>query len=181
MIFGDANGGWTLREAILAAALMEELPRFYLEQPCVTLEECLRVRAHTSLPMILDEVITDVQTLLLAWEAHALEGFNLKLNRVGGLTSARLLRDLGQHLGLIVNIEDSWGGDLTTAAVSHLAASTDPRTLQMVSFMNDWTNEHVAGHQPRSQNGFGSAPRGRGLGVIVDDDALGQPFAGFGT
>jgi cis-L-3-hydroxyproline dehydratase len=181
VVFGDANGGWTLGDAVIAARLLEDLPRFYLEQPCATFEECLRVRAHTRLPLILDEVITDLQSLLRAWEAHALEGFNLKLNRVGGLSAARLLRDVGQQLGLIVNVEDSWGGDLTTAAVSHLAASTWPESLRMVSFMNDWTNEHVAGHEPRSRDGFGAAPAAPGLGIAVDAAALGAPFATFGA
>jgi L-alanine-DL-glutamate epimerase-like enolase superfamily enzyme len=179
VVFGDANGGWTLADAVTAARLLEELPRFYLEQPCATYEECLRVRRHTRLPLILDEVITDVQSLLRAWEAQALEGFNLKINRVGGLTPARLLRDLGQQLGLIVNVEDSWGGDLTTAAVSHLAASTWPESLRMVSFMNDWTREHVAGHEPRSRDGCGAAPTAPGLGITVDPAALGEPFATF--
>jgi cis-L-3-hydroxyproline dehydratase len=180
VIFGDANCGWSLREAVSAARLMEDLPRFFLEQPCATFDECVRVREHTSLPMILDEVITDLQSLLRAWEARALEGFNLKINRVGGLTNARLLRDVGQQLGLTVNVEDSWGGDLTTAAVSHLAASTRAECLQMVSFMNDWTNEHIAGHEPRSRKGIGSAPAGPGLGIVVDPAALGDPFATFG-
>ena len=179
VVFGDANGGWTLGDAVIAARLLEDLPRFYLEQPCATFEECLRVRAHTRLPLILDEVITDLQSLLRAWEAGALEGFNLKLNRVGGLSAARLLRDTAQQLGLIVNVEDSWGGDLTTAAVSHLAASTWPEALRMVSFMNDWTNEHVAGYEPRSRDGFGAAPSAPGLGIRVDPGALGEPFAGF--
>ena len=42
--------------------------------------------------------------------------------------------------------------------------------------MNDWTNEHIAGHQPHSQNGFGSAPTTPGLGVDVDLAALGAPL-----
>jgi cis-L-3-hydroxyproline dehydratase len=130
--------------------------------------------------MILDESITDLQTLLRAWTAQAIEGFNLKINRVGGLTRAKLLRDAGQELGLRVNVEDSWGGDLTTAAVSHLAASTSSGALTMVSFMNDWTNEHIAGHEPRSVDGFGTAPTGPGLGVSVDSEQLGKPFASFG-
>ncbi|MBS1868622.1 MAG: mandelate racemase/muconate lactonizing enzyme family protein [Actinobacteria bacterium] len=179
LVYGDANRGWSLREALLAARLMEDLPRFWLEQPCATFEECVRVRERTSLPMILDETIVDLQTLLAAWEARALDGFNLKLSRVGGLTRARLLRDVGQALGLVVNVEDSWGGDLTTAAVSHLASSTDARALQMVSFMNDWTNEHIASYEPRSHDGFGSAPAGPGLGVTVDLGTLGAPVASF--
>jgi cis-L-3-hydroxyproline dehydratase len=63
-----------------------------------------------------------------------------------------------------------------TAAVSQLAASTPPDTLFTVSFMNDWTNEHVAGHQPRSEHGFGSAPTQPGLGIDVDVGALGEPL-----
>jgi len=179
VIIGDANGGWNLREAVTAARLMDGLGGLILEQPCATYEECLRVREHTSLPMILDEVITDLQMLVRAWEDKAMEGFNLKISRVGGLTNARLMRDVGERLGLTVNVEDSWGGDLTTAAVSHLAASTGPRCLVMVSFMNDWTKEHVAGYQPRSDGGCGSAPTGPGLGIAVDAEMLGAPFASF--
>ena len=41
--------------------------------------------------------------------------------------------------------------------------------------MNDWTNEHVAGYQPRSVDGFGSAPTGPGLGIEVDAERLGAP------
>jgi len=108
--------------------------------------------------------------------AKALEAFNLKISKVGGLTHAKLMRDLAMALGLRVTIEDTWGGDLVTAAVSHLAASTPPETLFTVSFMNDWVNEHVAGHEPRSQAGFGSAPSRPGLGIDVDVEALGAPL-----
>ena len=62
-----------------------------------------------------------------------------------------------------------------TAAVSHLAASARPDALFTVSFMNDWTNEHVAGYVPRSRGGFGAAPAGPGLGVDVDVERLGAP------
>lgn len=176
VIVADANGGWRLQDAVVAARLLDGLERVFFEQPCPTLEECLIVRERTTLPMVLDECITDVRSLLRAYEAKAMEAFNLKISKVGGLTKARLMRDLAVELGLRVTIEDTWGGDLVTAAVSHLAASTAPDTLFTVSFMNDWTNEHVAGHEPRSQNGFGSAPGGPGLGVDVDVEALGEPI-----
>ena len=48
--------------------------------------------------------------------------------------------------------------------------------LFTVSFMNDWTNEHVAGYEPRSSGGRGSAPAGPGLGVDVDLGRLGAPL-----
>jgi L-alanine-DL-glutamate epimerase-like enolase superfamily enzyme len=125
--------------------------------------------------MVLDEVITDVQSLLRAYEARAMEAINLKISKVGGLTRARQIRDLAQQLGLRLTIEDTWGGDITTAAISHLAASTEPEALFTVSFMNDWTNEHIAGYEPRSASGRGAAPTRPGLGIDVDVEALGEP------
>jgi L-alanine-DL-glutamate epimerase-like enolase superfamily enzyme len=176
VIVADANGGWRLQDAVVAARAIEDLERVFFEQPCPTLEECLIVRQRTTLPMVLDECIRDVHSLLRAYEAKAMEAFNLKISKVGGLSHAKLMRDLAVRLGLRVTIEDAWGGDLVTAAVSHLAASTPPETLFTVSFMNDWTNEHVAGKNPRSQAGFGSAPAGPGLGIDVDVSALGAPL-----
>jgi L-alanine-DL-glutamate epimerase-like enolase superfamily enzyme len=180
VIVADANGGWRLQDAVVAARLLDRLPRLFFEQPCPTLEECLIVRERTTLPMVLDEVIVDVQSLLRAYEARAMEAINLKIGKVGGLTRARIVRDLAESLGLRLTIEDTWGGDVTTAAISHLAASTRPEALFTVSFMNDWVVEHVAGHEPRSSGGFGAAPDGAGLGIEVDVDALGEPLLDVG-
>jgi cis-L-3-hydroxyproline dehydratase len=180
VVIADANGGWRLQDAISAAQLLEGLPRLHLEQPCPTLEECLQVRRRTRLPMVLDESIADVQSLLRAWGAQGMEGINLKISKVGGLTKARLMRDLAESLGLGLTIEDTWGGDVTTAAISHLAASTSRDALFTVSFMNDWTNEHVAGYSPRSEGGRGRPPEGPGLGIEVDVELLGEPFFSVG-
>jgi cis-L-3-hydroxyproline dehydratase len=180
VVIADANGGWTLQDAILAARLLTPLPRVYLEQPCPTLEECLHVRRHTTLPMILDEVITDIPSFLRAAHEGAMEAINLKIGRVGGLAPARLLRDLAGALGIRVTVEDMWGGDIVTSAISHLAASTRPEMLFTVSFMNDWVREHVAGHEPRSHEGFGQAPDGPGLGIRVDAGRLGAPLFSAG-
>jgi L-alanine-DL-glutamate epimerase-like enolase superfamily enzyme len=180
VIVADANCGWLVQDAVVAARLLDGLDRVYLEQPCRTLDECLAVRERTTLPMILDEIILDVPTLMRAVGANGLEAFNLKISRVGGLTNARLMRDLAERLGLRVTIEDTWGGDVTTAAVAHLAASTRPEHLLTVSFMNDWTREHIAGYQPRSEHGVGAAPSGPGLGIEVDLDMLGDPVFAIG-
>ncbi len=175
-IVADANGGWRLQDAMIAARLIEPIERVFFEEPCKTLEECLYVRNHTTLPMVLDEVITDTNTMLRAYHAQGMEAVNLKISKFSGLTGSKLIRDLADQLGLRITIEDTWGGDLVTAAVSHLAASTKADQVLTVSFMNDWTNEHIADYQPRSDNGFGAAPTGPGLGVEVDIAALGAPL-----
>ncbi len=178
VIVADANCGWRLQDAVIAARLLEDLDRVYLEQPCRTLEECLIVRERTTLPMVLDEVITDPQALIRAFNARAMEAINLKISRVGGLTKAKFMRDLCESLGVRMTIEDTWGGDLTTAAVSHLAASTDPDLLFAASYMNDWVLEHVAGYSPRSRDGRGTVSNADlpGLGIDVDVASLGAPL-----
>lgn len=176
IVIADANGGLRVQDAVVAARLLERLDRVYLEQPCPTLEECLYVRGLTTLPMVLDEVITDTSSFLRAWRENGMDAFNLKISKVGGLTRARRLRELAEALGVSLTIEDTWGGDVVTAAVSHLAASVDRQLLFTVSFMNDWTNEHVAGYEPRSRDGVGSAPDTPGLGIDVDTETLGKPL-----
>lgn len=175
-ITGDANGAWRRQDAILFANLVRDVPRFRIEQPCPTLEECVAVRRLTSLPMVLDEVITDVNVLIRAAGLDAMDQVNLKVSRVGGLLPARLLRDTAIALGIRLMIEDSWGGDIVSATTAHLAAGTPADALFAVSFMNDWTNEHVAGYQPRSSGGVGRVPEGPGLGIDVDVAALGEPI-----
>jgi L-alanine-DL-glutamate epimerase-like enolase superfamily enzyme len=175
-IIGDANGGWRRQDAIIAARLLGGFDRLRLEQPCPTLEECLAVRRLSTLPFVLDEVITDLPTLVRAAAADAMDHINLKIGRVGGLTKARLMRDAAVELGLTLTIEDSWGGDLVTAAVSHLAAGVPAAQLFAASYMNDWTVEHIARYQPRSRDGRGPVPPGPGLGIEVDLDRLGAPL-----
>ena len=175
-VIGDANGAWRRQDAIMAAGLMAGFERFRLEQPCPTIEECLAVRHLTTLPMVLDEVIVDLPTLVRAAGLEAMDGVNLKIGRVGGLLPARLMRDTAVRLGIRLMIEDAWGGDIVTAAVAHLAAGTPPEALFAVSFMNDWTLEHVAGYQPRSVRGMGPVPDGPGLGIDVDVAAFGAPL-----
>lgn len=118
----------------------------------------------------------DLGALTRAASLEAMDHINLKLGRVGGLSKARLLRDAAVELGIRLTIEDTWGGDLTTAAVSQLAAGVPPDSLFAVSYMNDWTNEHIAGYQPRSDNGRGRVPSGPGLGVEIDEEMLGAPL-----
>ena len=45
------------------------------------------------------------------------DAINLKISKVGGLTKARMIRDLAVACGIPMNIEDTWGGDIVTSAI----------------------------------------------------------------
>lgn len=175
VIIADANGGWNLLDAQIALRAMDDLP-VLIEQPCRSTEDCILATAQSRLPLVLDESICGPADVFRAKEDARAVSINIKISRVGGLTNAVRMRDLMQDLNLMVSIEDMWGGDIITAAVSHIAATTRPESLLMTSFFNDWTDGHVAGHQPRSVDGRGSAPRQPGLGITVDAQLLGEPL-----
>ena len=175
IVIADSNGGWNLLDARIAMNSMADLPVF-IEQPCRTTEDSVLASRDSRLPLVLDESIVTLSDVYEAKSSAGVSSINIKISRIGGLTGAALMRDVMQELNLMVSVEDMWGGDLITAAVSHLAASTRPESLLMTSFMNDWTDGHVAGYQPHSVNGRGSAPTGPGLGIEVDTSLLGEPL-----
>jgi L-alanine-DL-glutamate epimerase-like enolase superfamily enzyme len=174
-VVADANGGWNLRSAQIALSAMADLPIF-IEQPCRATDDCIFAMRHSSLPLVLDESILGVTDVFRAKFDAGAVSINIKISRVGGLTQAARIRDLMQELDMMVSMEDAWGGDIVSAAVSHLAASTRPENFQNASFMNDWTDGHVADHSPRSVNGRGSAPTAPGLGIAVQVDGLEHVF-----
>lgn len=178
VVIADANGGWDVFEAIEAVSRLKDV-WVPIEQPCRTIDDCILVKKHMNQHLILDESIVTLDDLYRAKYEAGISAINLKLSRVGGFSNALQLRDAAQSLGLKVSMEDTWGGDLTSAAVNHLAATTTPDKLFNVSYFNDWTNEHIADYQPRSENGRGTAIMAPGLGVNVDESQLSQ-VAEFG-
>jgi L-alanine-DL-glutamate epimerase-like enolase superfamily enzyme len=177
-LFIDSNAGWTFLEASVAMHALEDL-NIYVEQPCADPADCAMLRRISRLPMIMDEAVVTLADLHRAKYEVTAGAINIKVGRVGGITQAANFRNAAQNLGMHFCIEDIWGGDVTTAAVSHLAASAQPANLLHTSFFNDWTEEHVAGYQPRVLNGRGAAPIAAGLGITIDRSMIGDPVASF--
>lgn len=174
IVIVDANAYWRQHEAVQVVAALEDTV-IYVEQPCRTLAACLAVRRRSTRPFILDESLTDLDALLQARAENGMDAAMLKLSRFGGISRLRLARDLCQQWGMAVTIEDSGGGDIVSAAMAHLAASTRPGHLLNGSLINVDVNEHLA-DGPRAERGRGTVPTGPGLGIRVDERALGAPL-----
>ena len=78
---------------------------------------------------MLDENIDGLDMLLRAKADLAMDVVNLKISKLGGLTKTRQARDLCVSMGIAMTLEDSWGGDIATAAIAHLAHSTPTEFL----------------------------------------------------
>jgi len=91
----DANGGWTVSEAVAAAAaLTADGPLEYLEQPCATVPELAEVRRLVDVPVAADESIRKADDPLHVVRAKAADVAVLKVAPLGGV--ARLLDIAGQ-------------------------------------------------------------------------------------
>jgi L-alanine-DL-glutamate epimerase-like enolase superfamily enzyme len=140
---------------------------------------CLATRRRTQLPFILDETIDGADALLRAHRDIAMDAINLKISKVGGLTKARLIRDLCVTLQIPMTIEDSWGGDIITAAIAHLAHSTPERYRFSSTDFNSYVTVHNASGAPQRQEGCMIAGHEPGLGIAPDFDSLGSPVAEY--
>ena len=176
ILIADANTGWTLPGAARVVAAVKDLD-VYIEQPCRTYEECLAIRRRTALPFILDEVIDGLPALLRGLQDHAFDAINLKISKVGGLTQARQIRDLCVATGIVMTIEDTWGGDFVTAAIAHLAQSTPEALLLSTTDFNGYGTREIAAGAPRRSNGVMNACAAPGLGCEPIPGALGAPVA----
>jgi len=174
-LVADANTGWVQHEAVRVAKAVRDVD-VYLEQPCLTYEECLAVRRQCSHPFVLDENIDSLDILLRARADLAMDVVNLKISKLGGLTKIRQARDLCVSLGLAMTLEDSWGGDLATAAIAHLAHSTPPEFLFSTTDFNSYVTVSTAEGAPQRVQGRMAASKEPGLGVRPRLDVLGSPL-----
>lgn len=178
LLVADANTGWTRHEAARVVGAVSGLD-VYIEQPCATYEECLSIRRRTTLPFVLDEVIDGTNTLVRALAEDAMDCINLKISKVGGLTRAKLMRDLCVEHGIPMTIEDTWGGDITTAAIAHLALSTPSEFTFSATDFNSYGTVDIAEGAPKRVNGRMTAPDRPGLGITPIFEALGDPVAAY--
>jgi len=179
LLMCDANTGWLQHEALRVVSAVADLKNTYIEQPCLTYRECKNVREKCALPFIIDEAMDDISMLNRLISDNAADAINLKISKVGGLTRARAIRDLAVAHGIPMNIEDTWGGDIVTAAISHLAHSTRPDCLLCSTDFNSYGPVDIAVTTARNQDGRLAAPTSPGLGVQVMWEVLGDAVFEF--
>jgi len=180
VLIADANGGWKMHAAARVVRAVRDVD-VTIEQPCASYEECRAVRERCDHPFVLDESIDGVGAILRGAADRAMDAVNLKISKLGGLTRARQARDLCAALGVAVTIEDTWGSDVATAAIAHLAHSTPPELLFTATDFNSYVTVETAAGAPRRAGGRMAASTAPGLGVEPLMDVLGEPLQVHGA
>jgi L-alanine-DL-glutamate epimerase-like enolase superfamily enzyme len=174
VLVADANTGWLMKDAARVVRGVRDVDVF-IEQPCETYEECLSIRRRTDHPFVLDESIYNIPELIRAVNDQAMDVINLKISKLGGLSKAREVRDLCVAMGIAMTVEDTWGGDIVTAAISHLAHSTPAELLFTSTDFNSYVTVSIADGAPQRIRGRMAAPTAPGLGIAPRMEVLGTP------
>jgi o-succinylbenzoate synthase len=117
----DANGGWSVEEAVRAAtALTADGPLEYLEQPCATVAELAELRRRVDLPIAADESIRKADDPLAVVRAHAADIAVLKVAPLGGVSA---LLDIAAQIDIPVVVSSALDSAVGIAAGLSAAAA----------------------------------------------------------
>jgi O-succinylbenzoate synthase len=116
----DANGAWSVDEALRS---LKELARFdleYVEQPCASVEDLAAVRRRTHVLVAADESIRRAEDPLLVKKLEAADIAVLKVQPIGGV---RACLEIAEQIGLPVVVSSALETSVGIAAGVALAAA----------------------------------------------------------
>ena len=124
-LYVDANGGWSLDEAIAMCNWLEDLGVKYVEQPLPQGQEVrlLELKERSPLPIFVDEsclTSCDIPQL-----ANCVHGINIKLMKAGGLTEVMRMVHTARAYGLQVMFGCYSDSSLSNTAAAHLSPLAD--------------------------------------------------------
>lgn len=126
VLYVDANGGWSLPDAMKMSHWLASLGVRYIEQPLAVdraLKELPQLYDQSPLPIFVDESCFQSRDIPLL--AHCIHGINIKLMKSGGLTEALRMVHTAKAFGLQVMFGCYSDSCLANTAASHLAPLAD--------------------------------------------------------
>ena len=174
-LMADANSAFRIKDAALFND-MADLNLLMIEQPLAEddIIDHAELQAQVSTPICLDESIHTLHDVRVAIALNACRIINIKVGRVGGLTTALAIHDLCAEAGIPV-----WcGGMLETgvgrAANLHLASLPNFTLPSDLSASNRYYHEDIAepAFSLNPEDSTIAVPTGPGIGVAVQMDRL---------
>jgi L-alanine-DL-glutamate epimerase-like enolase superfamily enzyme len=177
IILYDVNRSWTRREAAIVMNAVADLGVTF-EQPCETLDDIAAIRKVTTSPISVDETLVTLQDACRIAREGIADVFGIKLNRVGGLTKARRIRDVGLVHGIQIFVMATGGSVVADTEAAHLAQSIPQASVCATWSCQDMITVDVApGRGCRCEDGMMTVDDTPGLGVEPDEAVLGEPVA----
>lgn len=135
----DANGAWSLEEALVAVRRLERAAGGleYVEQPCATVEDLAALRRRVDVPVAADESIRRAEDPYRVRDLDAADVAVLKVQPLGGVRAClRIAEDIGLPVVVSSAVETSVGiaaGVALAAALPHLTHACGLATVQLLT------------------------------------------------
>jgi o-succinylbenzoate synthase len=172
----DANGAWTVDEAVERIGVLEAHDLELVEQPCATLPELAEVRKRVSAQIAADESITGPDDVRAAAAARACDAVNVKLASCGGIERARAAIRTAGESGIAAYLSSTFDGPWGISAALQLAAG---ETFQLACGLAtlELFDSPLAKLVSPARGGLQPVPEGPGLGIELSDDLLSEALA----
>lgn len=175
----DANRNLLTRDAIRLSRDCRHIP-FIFEQPCESIEDLRKIRPLIVHPIYMDESSVNLNIVVDAIASGLVDGFGMKVSRLGGLHRMQTFRELCAARKLPHTCDDSWGGDIVAAACVHIGATVVPGLLDGVWIAEPYVDGHFDERNGISvEHGYIRLPNGPGLGISPNEAQFGDPVASF--
>lgn len=127
----DANQGWNYPTAAAVLRTIQTWNVEYCEQPVPrpNLSDLKRLRAQTSIPIMADEALFDAHDALRLVRDEAVDYFNIKLSKSGGISQALSINAIAEAAGIPCMIGCMSESRLAITANAHFASARRNVTL----------------------------------------------------
>jgi L-Ala-D/L-Glu epimerase / N-acetyl-D-glutamate racemase len=169
----DANGAWTVVEAIQRIRRLAPYVLEFVEQPCSTLEQMAEVRGEVGVRIAADESVQNAAEAIAAADAKACDIVAVKLAQMGGVSAARAAIAAARESGIEPYVSSSLDGPWGIAAGLQLAAA-EGITLHCGLATLELFDAALAAALPAPERGRLAVPPGPGLGVDVSEEAIAE-------
>jgi L-alanine-DL-glutamate epimerase-like enolase superfamily enzyme len=173
----DANGGWSVQEAICASAALEDYGVDFVEQPVhrLDLDGLARVRQRTRLPVMADEAVFTVRDALTCIQKDAADIISVYPGKNGGILNTVAITQLAAAAGVHCSMGSNLEWDVASAAMAHVTVALPNIVVERYAadiIGPAFHTEHAIEECLAPRGGHVTVPQGPGLGVTVDTTKL---------
>lgn len=184
----DANAGWQYFEALEVLRQVERYNLTYVEQPLPwwDIDGMARLRKQVRVPIFADESAVELAQVAECIRKEAVDGFMIKIAKVGGFLKAQKWVALAKTAGLPVTSGCFKGSGIEAATYAHFLAATEwmgrmeqgnlgpLENFEILDTVSVDITDDLAKKLPRYEGGHIHPPHGPGLGVELNEAVIEQ-------
>ncbi len=169
----DPNAAWTPQTSIKVAAGLAGILE-YLEDPTPDLDGMAEVARQSAMPLATNMCVVAFDQLAPAVAKQSVSVVLSDHHYWGGLQRSRLLSGICDTFGLGLSMHSNSHLGISLAAMVHLAGATPNLTYACDTHWPWKTEEVIKPGVLEIRDGSVAVPTTPGLGIELDDDALGE-------